>query len=582
MSESMSEQVADRERLLFGDDSNKTYDPIAALDLDFVRECFQANERGDGLLLAALLHNQYLYVTTPDKKGEWYWWDKHVWKQDEFDDHFNLVEQAALAYEGYAYDIEAQKDAHLEELATEREAAIVEIKAKFGEDEAKEKIDKLLKKTLHPPEWMPATIKSYRDRAWKLRSKNKMTTALFMAPRVDPRIATVAEELDQKKWLLPCLNGIIDLERGILVEGQPTDLMTKQINVKYNPEADYSLWQETIDTICIDPKIPGSEELPAFLKRLFGYAITGNVSEEFLAIFLGPGRNGKGTIIETITKIMGPYYHKANRSLFVEQKFEPPPSATSEHMYAMLGKRLVIGSETNKNQRIDMGRTKDLTGGNEINYRRNYGSEKTYTPTHTLLLETNNLAYGLTKEFSMLQRLILIDFSYMFVEDIEAEEKKTPALKGQFKKINKNLKDHLKTPEQMEGVLRWLIEGTREWNEKGLQIPDCIIKYRNTLSGKEDHIQTFIDDIMELQEDRETLRMSFADFYKAFAWWWKENMDDVPGNKMTHKNTLSKWLDHRKLKTEKIGGVKWVFHFDVKDEVKVTVPELSGLAKEFL
>ena len=71
MSKTMAEQVADREQELLGDDSIKTYDAIEALDPDFVRDCYNANERGDGLLLAALLRNKYLYVTTPDKKGEW-------------------------------------------------------------------------------------------------------------------------------------------------------------------------------------------------------------------------------------------------------------------------------------------------------------------------------------------------------------------------------------------------------------------------------------------------------------------------------------------------------------------------------
>ena len=543
MQKTMSEEVTYRGAELLGDESKDMDAAIAALDQDFVRECFSANERGDGMLLAALLYNKFLYVTTPDKTGEWYQWQGNVWQADEFDNCFNMVEHAAVTYEDYAFDLEEQ---------------------------AKEKPEA-------DQEKLQIIIAKYRDRAWKLRGKNKIATTLFMAPRVDSRIATIAENLDQNKWLLPCLNGVLDLKRGVLVEGRPSDLMTKRIGVKYNKDADYTLWQETINAICIDPNIDGSEELPGFLKRLFGYAITGNVNEEFLAIFLGPGRNGKGTILETISKVMGPYYHKANRSLFTEQKFEPPPSATSEHMFALHGKRLVIGAETNKGQRIDLGRIKDLTGGNEINYRRNYGSEKTYSATHTLLLETNNLAYGLTKEFSMLQRLVLIKFSYGFVDDIEAEEKKTPNLKGQFKQKNKNLKEQLKTNENMEGVLKWLLEGALEWQENGLQIPDCVIRERNALSEDEDYIQKFVHEIMEHQPDRENLRMKFSDFYKAFSWWWKENMDDGQGKKITHKNTVSKWLSDRKLKTEKIGGIKWVFHFEVKRDVQETVSELAGL-----
>ncbi|MFN2355320.1 MAG: hypothetical protein ABR512_12440 [Desulfopila sp.] len=64
MNKSMADQVAERERELLGDDPIKLYDSVAALDLEFIKECYKANERGDGLLLAAILHNKFLYVNT--------------------------------------------------------------------------------------------------------------------------------------------------------------------------------------------------------------------------------------------------------------------------------------------------------------------------------------------------------------------------------------------------------------------------------------------------------------------------------------------------------------------------------------
>jgi putative DNA primase/helicase len=575
MEKTMAEQVAAREKELLGESPGKFYDSIAALDLDFIKECYQANERGDGLLLAAILHNKFLYVTTPDKKGEWYKWDTHVWQPDEYDSCYNMVESAALAYEEYAFDIEAQKDAALEELATDREMLIAEIKQKFGDDDAKPKIDKLLKKPLIPPAWMEASIKTYRDRAWKLRGKNKMSTVLFMAPRVDKQISTVPEMLDQQVWLLPAENGVIDLQKGVVIDGMPDDLLTKRIDVAYNPQADYSFWQSIVDDICIDPERPSTNELPVFLKRFFGCAITGRINEEYLAIFLGPGRNGKGTILGAIADILGPYYHEANRSLFIEQRNEPPPSATSEHMFALLGKRLVVGAETNKGQKIDGGLIKKLTGGNKINYRRNYASEKITNATHTLVLETNNIPYGLTKEFSLIQRLLLIELSYRYVDDIEAEETKYPALKGKFKLKDKKLKDKLKSKANREGLLRWLVEGCLEWQAEGLVIPECILKSRGDLQEKEDYFGQFLVEIMEHCPDRETLRMDFKNFYKAFEYYWKENID---GPKPPHKNTISKSLRERGYVVEKVGGKLVVHHFKVQDDVAMEIDELAGLS----
>ncbi|SDO95152.1 DNA primase family protein [Desulforhopalus singaporensis] len=576
MSDTIADQVAERERELMGDESNKMYDAVIALGLDFVRDCFNANERGDGLLLAALLYEKYLYVTTPDKKGEWYRWDGHIWEFDEYDSCYNMVEYAAIAYEEYALDIEEKKKAELEELAEERETKIAEIKSKYGDEDAKIKIEKLLKKPLIPSSWMDATIKSYRDRAWKLRGKNKMSTVLFMAPRVDDRIATVTENLDQKEWLLPAKQGVIDLQRGILVDGRPDDLLTKRIDVAYRADADYRFWQDIVDDTCIDPANPSTKELPRFLKRFFGSAITGKINEEFLAVFLGPGRNGKGTILGAIADVLGPYYHEANRSLFIEQKNEPPPSATSEHMYALLGKRLVVGAETNKGQKIDGGLIKKLTGGNKINYRRNYSSEKIANATHTLVLETNNIPYGLTKEFSLVQRLLLIELSYRYVDDIEEEEKKYPALKGKFKQKDSGLKDKLKSKENREGILRWLVEGCLEWQEHGLDIPDCILESRGELMKKEDHLGQFLIEVMEHCPDQENMTMKFGNFYKAFEYYWKEYIDES-GAKKPSKKTISKWMRERGYLIEKIGGDMCVRHFKVRDDVALSVEELLAL-----
>ena len=577
----IAEQVADRGREIFAD-ADQAAEAVVGINLQFVKKCYDANERGDGLLLASLLRARYLYCTTPDKKGEWYVWDQHVWQPDEFDSCFNMVEAAAMAYEDYAKDIETQRDAELAKLEEEREEKIAMIKANNNDDDAKVKIERLLKKILPVPAWMQPTIKNYRDRAWKLRSKNKMTTTLFMAPRVDSSIASVSEDLDQKPWLLPASNGVIDLQHGIVIDGRPEDLLTRRIDCRYDPSADYSFWQEIVDDICIDPAMPSTAELPKFLKRFFGWAITGNINEEYLAIFIGPGRNGKGTILGAIADILGPYYHEANRSLFVEQKNEPPPSATSEHMFALMGKRLVVGAETNKGQKIDGGLIKKLTGGNKINFRRNYGSEKIATATHTLVLETNNIPYGLTKEFSLVQRLLLIELSFRYVDDIDAEEAKYPALKGKFKQKDNHLKAKLKKEACREGILLWLVEGCLEWQAEGLQIPECIIQSRNDLQDKEDYLGAFLLEIMEHDPEQENLRMDFKNFYKAFEYFWKENIDDRGSGSSSmrppHKNSISKMLRDRGYVVEKKGGRLWCHHFRIRPEIALEIEELRVLS----
>lgn len=50
------------------------------------------------------------------------------------------------------------------------------------------------------------------------------------------------------------------------------------------------------------------DDLLAFVQRLFGYAITGDPRERILPIFWGGGRNGKSTLLETVSAALGSGY----------------------------------------------------------------------------------------------------------------------------------------------------------------------------------------------------------------------------------------------------------------------------------
>lgn len=577
--------VAERARQILGDMNGKLYNTDVALDLDFVRDCFNANERGDGLLLAAIIRGHFLFVNTPDGTGEWYHWEGHVWQKDE--DHLliNIADYVAQAYEDFAWDIETKKNAELEILSAEREIKISEVKAKYNDEDAKSMIDKILARPLPVPKWMAVTIKDYNKRAWTMRSQVRIIKSMFFAPKVDRSITTRAKDLDQKANLLPAANGVIDLDRGVIVPGRPDDLLTQRIDISYDHKIDYTPWVDILKDICIHPKWTGSEELPHFLQKFFGYCCSGYTNEEILTVFYGPGRNGKGTIIETVTTVLGPFFHKANRSLFIEQKYEPSPSAASEHLFALKGKRLVVGAETNKGQNIDGGRIKDLTGGNTVNFRKNFGSEDGFTSSHKLLLETNNIPPGLTKEFSLKERLVLIDFFWRFVDDIEEHEKKTPALKGRFKKKDIKLKTLLKTPEYQMMVLRWLVDGYQLWKKEGLTVPSCCKQSSNELEQKENTLQRFCDEVLvqvPLNADGsgDKLRISLAKLYDSvFKWWWTENMDS--SSKMTHKNTLSTYLEENGYDKDKKGGTIYIFQVDIHPDIKKSHEEFMSLSESY-
>ncbi|MGL1931729.1 MAG: phage/plasmid primase, P4 family [Desulfotalea sp.] len=584
----MLNKIAERSAEILGDSVCGNVEEVLA-NHDFIKSCYNLNERGDALLLAEILKDRFLFIppppNKPSNKGIWYKWDKVIWQVDDFNSILAEVEYVAQAYEGVVFSLRDQQAEMLVELEEEREAKVEAIKLEYSgdPDEADRRIAKLRKRAFDIPKWLTSSITNFEKRAFSLRSQNKMNTAVNLAPALNNSIAVTPNFLDQCKMLLPAGNGVIDLERGMIVDAKPEDLMTRRIEVNFEPTADYSLWEELLNDICVHPDKPGTKEIPAFLKRFFGYCLTGNVNEESLLIFIGPGRNGKGTILETISSIMSAFFHQAARSLFIEQKFEPPASAASEHLYALMHKRIVIGSETNKGQNVDGGRVKEMTGGNPVKFRKNFGSEEIYTPTHKLILETNNSLGGLTKEFSLRERLVIIDFLWRYVDDVEAAEKKEPALKGRFKKKDTGLKKRLKEPKMQEAVLKWMVEGCLEWQEKGLEIPSVCNEFKLTMEKAENNMGRFVEEMLEVKADvrpEAKTRILFTDLYdKVFIWWWKENMDST--SKMTHKNTLAKYLRENGFESEKVGGKIYFYNLDVKDEIKIENSEMRNLTNGF-
>jgi len=528
-SEDIAQQVQQRAADLLGQNEQEPIDP------DFVRQCLDSNERGDGCLYATINRGKCLYNATP-KDGEWYFWDGHVWEADVFKRTKDAIELCALEYK------------------KEADALALEI--------LKEEIDKK-----HDDAWKLDLKKKWDSRVNRLRSSAGAARVLEWAPVVDTSMACRESDFDKKPWLLPVRNGVIDLRTGALTSGRPEDKLTRTLDIDYDPRADYAPWEKIVE------EIADSKDVAAFIKRTFGYAITGLSHEQYIWIFTGPGRNGKGILFNLIGEVMGPYYHEINRAMILEQRNEPGPAAASEHKYSLLGKRIIVGAETNRGQKIDASAIKSLTGEDKITCRPLFSAEISFDPSHTLFLHTNHIPIGLTKDFALLQRLLKIEFPFMYVDDIELEKKKKPGHAARFRQKDPKLKEKLR--EIKPGILRWLVEGCREWQEIGLSPPKEILDGVSALANEEDYIGQFIGDCLVLHPDEPDLRIGCTSMYEAFKWWWSENMD-AREQRIPAMKTINGAIRERGYKVEKIGGKTWILAHTINPDIVKEVGEYTA------
>lgn len=131
-----------------------------------------------------------------------------------------------------------------------------------------------------------------------LTSMTKRNTIISDA-RCECTIKT--EDFDTDIFLLNLQNGTMDLRTFEFREHKADDMLSKICNVSYIPNVKCELWENSINEIMQDNKYKID-----YLQRAFGYSLTGDVKEEEIYILYGPtSRNGKSTITETISYLLG-------------------------------------------------------------------------------------------------------------------------------------------------------------------------------------------------------------------------------------------------------------------------------------
>ncbi|SJZ82895.1 DNA primase family protein, partial [Garciella nitratireducens] len=142
--------------------------------------------------------------------------------------------------------------------------------------------------------------KAYIDYCRKWQSRRYRETVLKDAQSVYP--ISIAE-FDQDPLVLNCANGTLFLTSMDFRPHNSEDRLTKISGVRYDPEAKSEQWDRFIHEI-----MSGDEEKAKFLQKAFGYSISGDTRYECLFVLYGATtRNGKGTLCESILKVLGSY-----------------------------------------------------------------------------------------------------------------------------------------------------------------------------------------------------------------------------------------------------------------------------------
>lgn len=525
------------------------------VDAKFIRNCLGNNERGAGMMYAALHRGKYVCNlkerdATKDR-GIWYLYNGVHWELDKRYLAHNAVEDVAKVF----HDESLKLDPLIEEVTAKLHEANDRVsEADRKAKDAKSKRDDALKNSdqaklaeadllkaqadqegtlaeaeakLHKSEYarLRAEKKAFDSRVDWLRSVAGIDKTLINAHRIgDASLSVIGHEFDQKPWLLPCKNGIIDLQTGRLHKGRPEDYLLRAVPFEYTYDADFlrtgnntpsPTWDRFFNEIHLD-----NEEVIAFVARIIGYGITGLTTEHTFPIFKGAGRNGKGTMFEMIKFILGDLAWAIQPEMLLEQKNSRSSVGPSADLVSLYGRRFVIASETDEGRKISTAMVKRLTGGDSLTVRAPFDKyEWGFIPTHSVYLYVNDLPYGITRDFAMRQRLALVDYPLRYVDDPDQEAKDDKVNAHLYRLKDKGLTAKLKA--EAPGILQTLVRWCMLWQRDGCPPPDSVRRAVMDRSREEDTMGQFFEECLERTENLDDW-VTFKSVYDHYLKWWEE------------------------------------------------------------
>lgn len=238
------------------------------------------------------------------------------------------------------------------------------------------------------------------------------------------------------------------------------------------------------------------ETLQDFVQEVLGYTLLDGIKSQSAFFFHGEGQNGKSRLLTLL------------RSFFPENvvSFLRISDITNEFKTSMLiGKKINIANEEeSKDIRIDV--LKNLISGEPMPANRKFRDAISFTPTTKFIFSLNDLPPFERLDFALKRRLHIIPFKRIVPD----------ALKDIF--LDEKL------AEERSGVLRWMIEGAKRFQQRGSKFapPSSVTNMFGEMVEERFPAIRFFHEFFEVSDNPED-RFESLTMYNQYRTWATQN-----------------------------------------------------------
>jgi putative DNA primase/helicase len=337
-------------------------------------------------------------------------------------------------------------------------------------------------------------------------------------------VCLLADAVEQPSWLdgrtsgvlIPCANGLYDLESDVLLPHSPLLFNVAAVPFAYDPDASEPVeWNKFTKSVW-----PNSPESIDRLEEWMGYVVSGRTHLHKILFIQGPPRGGRGTIGRILGKLLGPGSTCGPTLASIgsgEDGFGLAP---------FIGKALaVIGDArfTGKNIVVAIERLLSISGEDTLTINRKYKGHWIGKLIARIMIFSNELLKLPDASTAIISRLVplLMTISWLGKEDLQLEDKLS---------------------RELPGILNRALAGLKRLNANGgkftpVERADAMLQDLEALASP---VLAFVRELCELGADHEE---ECRGLYRSYKQWCTDNGHKVPSSAVFGKNLFAAFPD---------------------------------------
>ncbi|WP_203820537.1 phage/plasmid primase, P4 family [Paractinoplanes ferrugineus] len=317
--------------------------------------------------------------------------------------------------------------------------------------------------------------------------------------RSDPAVTVSLAALDARPYELNTPAGVVDLRTGEVSAADPRLLHTRSTAVA----ADFERRSEVF-TAFLHDTFGDDDELAGYVQRLIGVSAIGSVLEQLLPFAVGPGANGKSTLLEAAMHALGRgddgYARAGSSEMLMVRKHAEHPAELAQ----LSGARLVVCAELDEGQRFAEARVKQLTGRDSLSARFMRRDWFTFEPSHTLWLLGNHLPAARAGGPAFWRRIRVLPFNRVVPPE------------RQDKKLGERL------AQDAPAILAWIIAGAAAYHQGGLREPVSVSSATEAYARDQDTVGRFVEEQCHRQPGSAGVRTAVSVLREAYQQWCEQ------------------------------------------------------------